>query len=219
VKLPNPCLMLVTDRHRAGRRPLLESISLAVAAGVDAVQLREKDLPDRECLALAIQVEALTHGRCPLLINSRLDVALIVGAQGVHLPEDAIPIAAARSVTPDGFLIGKSVHDRNAAIEAERMGADYIQLGTIFATESKPGLAPRGLDLLRQTTPALSIPCIAVGGIEAGNAAAAVLAGAQGIAAVSAILQAADVEQAVNDLRAAMTQRPGSAVASPGGGS
>jgi len=204
VQIQTPFLMLVTDRHRSGPHPLLEAVELAVASGVDAVQLREKDLEAEELYELAIQCRHLTAGLCGLLINSRLDVALAAGADGVHLPERGLPTGAARRLAPAGFVIGRSVHSVSGAREAEAAGADYVQLGTIFETESKVGLEPAGLGLVAATTGAISTPCLAVGGIDARNAGSVIAAGAQGIAVVSAILRADDVVGAVKALRQAL---------------
>lgn len=203
--------MLVTDRHRAGRRPLLDSIALAVEAGVDAVQLREKDLPERDFYELALATHRVIRGRCPLLLNSRLDIAIIIGAQGVHLPEDGLPIEAARRLAPEQFLIGKSVHDLAGAIDAQREGCDYVQLGTIFVTDSKPGLRPAGLELVRATTAVLAIPCVPVGGIDASNAGDVIRAGAGGVAVVSAILQAEEPGAVVREIQAALAAASASA--------
>jgi thiamine-phosphate diphosphorylase len=184
---------------------MLESIDLAVRAGIDAVQLREKDLPDRDLYELALDIQQTLDGRCPLIINSRLDVALAIGAQGVHLPENGLPLAASRSVAQPGFLFGRSVHSPEGAINAQTEGGGYVQLGTIFETESKPGLRPSGLELVRQATEALTIPCLAVGGIDDSNAGSVIAAGASGVAVVSYLLRAEDVGDAVRRLRRAMT--------------
>lgn len=195
--------MLVTDRHRS-RLPLVEAVAQAVMAGIDAVQLREKDLDDAALHELAVRLRQITAGRCLLIINSRADIALAVGADGVQLPERGLPLAAARQIAP-GLLIGQSVHSAGAARAAAIAGADYIQLGTIFATASKPGKAPDGLSLVHEATEGLSIPCLGVGGIDSTNAASVIEAGAQGVAVVSAILQARDVAFAVRALRSAVT--------------
>ncbi len=204
MELPLPCLMLITDRQRRRPLPLLQAVDAAVAAGVDAVQLREKDLSARELYALAVELRRMTAGRCLLIVNSRMDVALAARADGVHLPEDGLPVRAVAALAPPGFLVGRSVHSVKDASAAANAGASYVQLGTIFETESKPGQAPAGLDLVRHATASLSVPCIAVGGIDAGNAAEVIAAGAQGVAVVGAILQAAVVGAAVAGLRAAI---------------
>lgn len=209
LQLGRPALMLVTDRHRCGPYPLLEAVEAAVAAGIDAVQLREKDLESDALYRLALEMRRLIRGRCLLIVNSRLDVALAVEADGVHLPENGLPVEVALRLAPTGFLIGRSVHSINGAWQAESTGASYIQLGTIFETASKPGQEPSGLQLVRSATAGLRIPCLAVGGIDAENAASVITAGAQGVAIVSAILQAQDVAAAVAGIRAAMAQAAG----------
>jgi thiamine-phosphate pyrophosphorylase len=204
--LPHPLLMLVTDRHRCGRRPLMESVSLAVACGIDALQLREKDLEACELYELALECRKLTAGRCLLIVNGRVDIALAVGADGVHLPENGLPISAARAIAPGGFIVGRAVHDIATALTAERSDADYVQIGTIFATESKPGVNPAGLALVREAARSLTIPSIAVGGVDESNAASLISAGAFGVAVVSAILQAEDIPARVAHLRQALAQ-------------
>jgi thiamine-phosphate pyrophosphorylase len=200
--------MLVTDRHRCRPGGLLDAVEAAVAAGVDAVQLREKDLDAAALYDLSVTLRDLTRGRCPLIVNSRLDVALAAGADGVHLPESGLPIAAARRICPRGFLLGRSVHSLAGAMTAEGEGASYIQLGTIFETTSKPGVEPAGLALVRSTASVLSIPCLAVGGIDARNAGEVITAGATGVAVVSAILLADDINVAMQGLRAALAAAP-----------
>jgi thiamine-phosphate pyrophosphorylase len=201
VHLPKPLLMLVTDRHRCSPHPLMEAIELAVAAGIDALQLREKDLEAEQLYDLAVECRRITAGHCIFLVNGRLDIAQAAGADGVHLPEHGLPVQGARRLSGPGFLIGRSVHSASAAVEAEAAGADYVELGTIFATDSKPGLEPSGLGLVRETATRLSIPGLAVGGVDARNAPAVIASGASGIAVVSAILQAGNVGQAVANLR------------------
>ena len=201
--------MLVTDRNRCRPSGLIDAIEFAVAAGVDVVQLREKDLDASALYDLALTLRDLTRGRCLLIVNSSLDVALAAGADGVHLPETGLQVAAARLIAPPGFLVGKSVHSLASALQAQQDGASYVQLGTIFTTASKPGLAPSGLALVRAVTASLDIPCLAVGGIDAGNAGEAIEAGAAGIAVVSAILMAADVHLAVEELRAVVATASG----------
>jgi thiamine-phosphate pyrophosphorylase len=196
--------MLVTDRRRCGPQGLRAAVADAIEAGVDVVQLREKDLPAGELLELALEFRRMTDGRCTFTVNGNVDVALAVQADGVHLPEDGIAIADVRPVAPPGFLIGRSVHSAKAAARAELERADYVELGTIFETASKPGLAGAGLDLVRAATTTVAAPCIAIGGVDADNAASVLEAGARGIAVVSAILEATDVMAAVTRLRQAL---------------
>lgn len=196
--------MLVTDRHRTHPLPLLESVKQAVMAGVDCVQLREKDLDTDQLRDLAIGLRQITRGRCLLIVNSSLDVAATSEADGLHLPENGIAVATVRRSAPEDFLVGKSAHSASAAFDAQRDGASYVELGTVFATDSKPGMQPAGLDLVRRATRDLHIPCLAIGGIHARNAGSVLAAGADGIAVVSAILQADNIAVAVAELRRAM---------------
>ncbi len=184
-----PRLHLVTDRRLRGDSGLTALVAEAAAGGLGAVQLREKDLPGGDLLHLA---EALLRalGDTPLLVNERVDVALAAGAAGVHLPAAGLPTPAVRRLVGPDRLVGRSVHSLEEARQAEDEGADYVILGTIFATPSKPGRTPAGLPLVREVTAAVRLPVIAIGGIDERNAAAVIGAGAHGVAVSSAILRA-----------------------------
>ncbi len=197
--------MLITDRSRLRGRPLEEVASQAVEGGAHAVQLREKDLSAAALYELAAPLYAALRGRALLLVNGRIDVALAIGADGVHFPERGLPAKQARDMAKDVCrIIGRSVHSPEAAVAAEADGADYLQVGTIFETASKPGRPAAGLSLLREVRDAVSIPIIAVGGIDASNAAGVIAAGADGIAVIGAIMDADDPRQATRDLREAI---------------
>lgn len=135
-------------------------------------------------------------------MNDRVDVALAVGADGVHLGEAGLPISAARTVAAgrNGFLIGRSVHSVEGAAAAAAAGADYLLVGTIYATASHPGEPPAGPALLAQVRARVSCPLYAIGGITAANAGECLAAGADGVAVLSAILAAADPEAAAQAL-------------------
>lgn len=184
-----PRLHLVTDRHACGDRALVEVVAEAARGGLGAVQLREKELPGGPLLAAARALSRVLPGT-PLLINERVDVALAAGAAGVHLPGAGLPVAVARGLLPPEALVGRSVHSVEEARLAEAEGADYVVLGTIFATASKPGREPGGLPLVRAVTGAVGVPTIAIGGIDERNLAATIGAGAWGVAVMSAILGA-----------------------------
>ena len=184
-----PRLQLVTDRRQCGDRPLAAIVAEAAAGGLGAVQLREKDLPAAALLALAQELRHVAPDT-PLLVNDRVDVALAVGADGVHLPAEGLPIALARRLLGPDAVVGRAVHAVAEAERAEAEGADYVLLGTIFATASKPGREPGGLDLVRAAARAVRIPVIAIGGIDERNVAATIGAGAYGVAVMSAILRA-----------------------------
>jgi thiamine-phosphate pyrophosphorylase len=204
--LPLPCLALVTDRARRRDRPLEQIVSQAVDGGVNLVQVREKDLGGGDLYEFALRLREALQGRALLLVNERVDVALACGADGVHLPERGLPAAVARRQVGEGLLIGRSVHSVEGAAQAERDGADFVQVGTIFATGSKPGVEPAGLGLVSAVRSAVTSPVIAIGGINAGNAADVMRAGADGVAVISALMDAEDPAAAARDLWQAVTE-------------
>ncbi len=183
----------ITDGRRQANRAgwLLERMAAAAAAGVDYIQLREKDLSAREQFELArAAVERLrAFPATRLLINDRLDVALAAGAQGVHLPAAGLELAAARRLAPPGFLLARSCHTSGEVAAAAAAGADFAVLGPIFATPSKPGAAPLGLQCLAEAC-RLPLPVLALGGINAARAADCLAAGAAGVAAIRWFQQA-----------------------------
>ena len=204
IDLPRPLVCLVTDR-RATADPLPEVVRRAVEGGVNLVQVREKDLPAGALLALVRAVLAAVDGRVPVVVNDRLDVALAAGASGAHLPGDSLPVAAARSLLGDR-LLGCSVHSATEAANAAAQGADYVVLGTVFPTLSKPGHPGAGLAFVEAAARQCPRPLVAIGGITAANAGSVVAAGATGVAVISAILRAPDPRAAAAELRAAVEQ-------------
>lgn len=186
-------ICLVTDRRRlvaagaapeAARACLIEQVRRAVDAGVDVIQVRERDL---EAGALASLVETLVDlasgSRTRILVNDRVDVAVAAGAGGVHLRGDSLPIAAVRRMAPPGFLIGRSVHGVSEATAAA--DADYLIAGTVFASASKPAGSPLlGLDGLRAIVQAVAVPVLAIGGIEIARLREIADTGAVGVAAI-----------------------------------
>jgi thiamine-phosphate pyrophosphorylase len=193
--------MLITDRARLRGRALEEVVSQAIDRGVNAVQLREKDLPGGELYDLAITLRAVTRGRSLLLINDRLDVALAAGADVVHLPERSVPLRKVRDFAGEACLIGRSVHSVEAAVAAERDGADYLIAGNVYETASKPGAPAAGLDLVRAIAESVRVPVVAIGGITAGRVPDVIAAGADGIAVIGAILAAPDPAAGARALR------------------
>ncbi len=137
-----------------------------------------------------------------------IDVALAVGADGVHLPEDGLPVAAARRLLGEDKLIGCSVHDVTGALQCQQEGADFVHVGTLYATASKPGRAPAGPELVRNVAAAVDIPVIGVGGISTQNAPTVMAAGAHGVAVISALLDAPDTSEAAQALTRALAARP-----------
>ena len=197
-------LHLITDRSLCGDKPLQEAVSAAVEGGVDAVHLREKDLATSDLYAMALQLRDITKGRALLIINDRMDIALAVDADGVQLGHDALPLPVARGLAGEGMLLGRSVHSLEEALEAQRLGSDYLLVGTIYPSRSHPQLKVSGPDLLRRVRASVDLPIYAIGGINAENAPEAIRAGANGVAVISAILGAADVKEATVKLLRAL---------------
>ena len=197
-------LYLVTDRHQTAGRPLLSVVARAVRAGVRAVQLRERDLVARDLLAMADDLQR-TMPDAQVFINDRVDVALALGSRGVHLRESSLPTAVARSLLRAEQLLGQSVHSVEAAIAAEREGADFVVLGPIYETPSKQEYGPPlGLGALEKASRIARIPVFAIGGITASRARDVRSAGGYGVAVLSSIMTAADVEQATQTLLSAL---------------
>jgi thiamine-phosphate pyrophosphorylase len=180
----------VTDRaHLEAGETLLQSIARNLAAGVDWIQIREKNLAARDLFDLTAQALASAPPDRAIIVNSRVDVALAAGAHGAHLPGGSPMPRVWRSVVPSGFLIGVSCHTPEEVRAAEQEGASYVVFGPVFAPLSKPSdLAPRGLDQLARAASSVRIPVLALGGITHANADACVAAGAAGIAGISLFL-------------------------------
>lgn len=196
-------LYLVTDRGLSRGRLTGDIASAAIAGGVTCVQLREKHCPTRTFIAEARRLkEVLTAHNIPLIINDRIDVAMAVAAQGVHLGKRDMPIADARRLVGLSMVIGISVESYEEAVQAEQEGADYIGISPVFATATKSDLgAPLGLEGVRRIRDSVAIPLVGIGGIDAENAAKVVAAGVDGIAVVSAIVSAPCPETAARELK------------------
>ena len=196
-------LYLVTDRALSLGRSTVEVVRAAIRGGVSCVQLREKGCSTREFMDEARLLKALLAGTgVPLFINDRLDVALAVGADGVHLGQNDLAIADARRLVGNRMIIGISAESVADAVRAEAEGADYIGASPVFTTPTKTDTAsPLGLDGLRAIRRAVQLPLVAIGGINADNAAQVLRAGADGLAVVSAIVSAPCPRTAAAGLR------------------
>ena len=196
-------LYLVTDRNLSRGRSLISIVEAAVRGGVTCVQLREKDCATGEFIEQALSIhDFLKKNRVPLIINDRIDVALAVKAEGVHLGQSDMPLSLAKSILKDSMLIGISAESHEDAVEAEKGGADYIGVSPIFATPTKTDTAPplglAGLGRIKQT---VKIPLVGIGGLNIDNAGDVIRCGGDGVAVVSAIVAADDPEKATRELK------------------
>jgi len=199
--------VVITQAFCAGRRGLAV-LDQVLAAGVGIVQLREKGLADRRLYELAVAFRRRTEaGGALLIIDDRLDIALAAGADGVHLGQEDLPVAAARRIAPD-LIIGASSHSLEEALAAQEAGAGYVNIGPIFPTATKPAASPLGLEAIERIAPRLRIPWSAMGGIHQGNIAQVLARGARHPAVMSAVTAAAEVGAAARALREAILSRP-----------
>ena len=196
-------LYLITDRHivpvSSGDSPrpdIIAAVEEALKGGIEAVQLREKDMATRPLLELAYAMRELTSRyKAKLFINDRVDIALAVGADGVHLGQKSMPAGAVRRTWPE-LLIGVSCHNQAEAQIAEGERADFITLGPVYETPSKLkyGLSPIGVEAIRGIKAKVGIPVFAIGGIKLDNLSEVLSSGADGVAVISGILSAGDVK-------------------------
>lgn len=193
----------ITDRRSLEPKPLLPRIVEAVAAGVDLVQIREKDLATRDLLKLVEgAVSAAAGTSTGVVVNDRLDLALAAGAVGVHLGMRSLPAGTVRGVVPREFLVGVSCHSLAEAVAAEQAKADYILLGPIFETASKLAYGPPlGLEKLREVAARVKLPILALGGITVERVKDCLEAGATGIAGISIFQSAPSLAARVRELR------------------
>jgi thiamine-phosphate pyrophosphorylase len=198
-----PILLLVTDRrlYPAGR--MAATIQAAAAAGVNLIQVRERDLPDRALVELTRAVVRAAGPGARVVVNDRVDVALAAGAAGVHLRADSVAAARVRAIVPPGFIVGRSVHREDEAVRVEREGGcDYLLFGTVFPSPSKPaGHSAVGVSALARICGAVRLPVVAIGGIGETNAAQVAAAGAAGVAAISLFAGSGDLGRTVAALR------------------
>ncbi len=196
-------LCLVTDSLLSRGRSSLEVVAAAIRGGVTMVQYREKGGTTRAMVEEARALLGLCRSRgVPLIVNDRADIAIAVGADGLHVGQDDMPAALARRLIGGSMILGVSAGSPEEARRAAEDGADYVGASPIYSTPTKPdAAAPMGLDGLRALVASAGVPIVAIGGVNEGNAAAVLEAGAAGIAVVSAIVSAVDVAAAARSLR------------------
>jgi len=191
-------LYIITDRRLKDE---VSSVKAALEAGATAIQLRIKDAPTREMYVVGKKIRRLTRDYDALyIVDDRLDIALAVDADGVQLGPEDLPIEVARELAPD-IIIGASVYSLEEALEAQRLGADYLGAGAVYPSPSKPDAEVLGLEGLKEIISKVSIPVVAIGGINHGNVADVIRAGADGVAVISAVMAAEDVYQATLSLK------------------
>ena len=194
-------LYLVTDRGLLAGRDLCEAVEKAVEGGVTLVQLREKDTSTLEFYNEALKLkEILNKHKVPLIINDRLDIALAIDADGLHIGQDDMPLEVARKLLGENKIIGVSTGTVEEALLAEKAGADYLGVGAVFTTTTKDDAGTVTLEELKRIKEVVSIPVVAIGGINLVNASKAIETGIDGISVVSAILCKEDIKAAAEEL-------------------
>jgi thiamine-phosphate pyrophosphorylase len=192
-----PLFYYITDRKRLSGIALIACIRRVLNWGVDFIQIREKDLPDRALYGLTCRVVDLARGTgCRILVNGRADIALAAGADGIHLPSSGLHISEIRPWVPKDFCVGASVHSLTETRHAGDQGADYVLLGHIFPTKSKLGYgAPLGLDYLQKVCDGASIPVFGLGGIVPESIQSVLASGAAGVAGIGLFQDSAITER------------------------
>ena len=187
---------LISDRMRVGKSQFLTAVEEALQGGIRALQIREKDLASKDLLALAQEVKTLTQRyNAKLFINDRADIAVMAGADGVHLTEASVQTCEVKNNFPD-LIVGVSTHSLEGARLAETQGADFITFSPIYDTPSKAGYgSPQGLSLLRQVTQAVHLPVLALGGITLHRVSECLQQGAFGVAMISDIWDSTYIKQ------------------------
>jgi thiamine-phosphate pyrophosphorylase len=197
----DPTLYVVLDRTVARGRSLDDVLAAVIEGGCRMVQLREKDWPSGRLLPVAERL--LTRARqagVTFVVNDRVDLAVAVGADGVHLGQDDLPARTARPLLRPGMILGVSTHNVAQAHSARDDGADYVAVGSMFATTTKPDFELVGPSLVRKLRPDLRVPLVGIGGITHENAAEVIRAGADGVAVISAVCAAPDPAAATRRL-------------------
>ncbi|KAE9631352.1 thiamine phosphate synthase [Defluviitalea raffinosedens] len=195
-------LYLVTDRDILAGRNLESAVEEAIQGGVTLVQLREKDITSLEFYNMALRIKRITSQyNIPLIINDRLDIALAVDAEGVHLGQRDIPCVIARKIIGENKIVGVSASTLEEAKKAEKDGADYIGVGAVFPTSTKQDARDVSVDLLKEIKQSVAIPVVAIGGINEDNVSLLKDTNIDGIAVVSAILGKKDIKSAAFCLR------------------
>ncbi|MBP2645564.1 MAG: Thiamine-phosphate pyrophosphorylase [Firmicutes bacterium] len=188
-RVVNYSLYLVTDRSLLGGKDLLTTVDAAIQGGATVIQMREKEASTREFFNLAKAMREMTkEHRIPFIINDRIDIALAVNADGIHIGQSDMPLAVARRLVGKDKIIGMSVNTLEQALVAVKEGADYLGVGAVFSTSTKKDAVDVSLAVLAELCRNVEIPVVAIGGISENNANQVLAAGVDGLAVVSAII-------------------------------
>ena len=200
-----PRLYVILDRSVAGGRDLDAILAGALDGGAEMIQLREKTCPSGTLFPLAQRLRARCRAAgVPFIVNDRVDLAVAVDADGVHLGQDDLPPAAARALLKPGMILGLSTHSVEQAKAAQAAGADYVAVGSMFPTATKPEFQLVGPALARQVRPVVRVPLIGIGGITPDNVGDVIAAGVDGVAVISAVCAAPDPRAAARRFVAAI---------------
>ena len=195
-------LYAVTDRAWVGKQTLCEQVEAALKGGCTCVQLREKELPDAEFLEEAVKIhEICKHYGVPFIVNDNVDIAVKCHAEGIHVGQDDMKASCVRERVGDDMIIGVSAHTVEEAVEAVKNGADYLGAGAVFGSSTKQNAGTMKKETLRSICEAVDIPVVAIGGINGKNLKELSHTGIDGVALVSAIFAADDIENTCRALR------------------
>ncbi|HAZ37712.1 MAG TPA: thiamine phosphate synthase [Clostridiaceae bacterium] len=195
-------LYLITDRSLMSTKTLQEAVEQATLGGCTMVQLREKNIESLDFYTLARDIKLVTDSyHIPIIINDRIDIALSVNAAGVHVGQNDIPVSVARKIIGKHMILGVSASSVQEALQAQNDGADYLGVGAMLPTRTKTDAKIVSMDELQRIRQAVSIPIVAIGGINKENAASFRDIGVDGLAVVSAILAQPDIKAAAEELK------------------
>lgn len=206
-RLQSACLYLVAGRDapvgRLSNIEFLKIIEKAIEGGIDIIQLREKNIEPEEIIKIGKEIKKLvTNTNILFIVNDRIDLALACDADGVHLGQDDFPVKEARKITPDGFIIGLSTHNTEQGLNGSTSSADYLGVGPVFPTPTKPDYKPAGLEYVKWSSDNLKeIPWFAIGGIDETNIDKVISVGAKKAAVVRAIINAKDPKKMAKQLK------------------
>lgn len=200
IPIPNCGIYAIIDHSACANRPLVEIIQACLSCGIKIIQLRDKSEDSAGFYKNALLIRRLVKDKALFIINDRADIARLIKADGLHLGQYDIPVEAARKILGPAAIIGKSCHSLKQAFQAEKEGADYISIGPIFRTPTKPEYRPCGIEVLKKTCQQIKIPVVAIGGINADNIKLVRNSGAKLIAVVRAICKADNIRKAIGRL-------------------